>query len=116
MPLLRLAWHYVRFHWVRSLLLTLCVGLTAFVPVAVHLLMDSFSASFRARAESTPLVVGAPGSRYDLVLRTLYYRGRVPAETSMAEVEMLVDSGKASAIPMVSRHTAQGRPLVGSAR
>ncbi len=114
MPLLRLAWRYVRFHWVRSLLLVLCVALTALVPLAVQLLVSSFSASFHARAKSTPLVVGAPGSRYDLVLRTLYYRGRVPSETSMAEVDALLESGRAKAVPILSRHTAQRAPLVGT--
>ncbi len=114
MPLLRLAWRYVRFHWVRSLLLLFCVALTAFIPVAVQLLVGSFSTSLRARAESTPLVVGAPGSRFDLVLRTLYYRGRVPVATSMAEVDAIVESGKATAVPILSRHTAQSAPLVGT--
>ena len=86
-PTLRLAWRYLAYHRVRTALLVLCVALVFLLPLAVQLLVDSYSRALGARAAATPLVAGAPGSRYDLVLNALYFEGRVPGPTSLAEVE-----------------------------
>ena len=81
---LRLALRYLAYHRVRSGLLVLCIALVFLLPIAVNQLLDRYEASMTARAQATPLVVGARGSRYDLVLNTLYFRGRVPTPLSMA--------------------------------
>ncbi|MBK8974306.1 MAG: ABC transporter permease [Planctomycetes bacterium] len=97
-----------------SLLLVACLALTGVLPIAVQLLVGAFSTRLRARALATPLVVGAPGSRFDLVLNTLYFRGRVPRPLPMRELDALIGSGLGTPIPILARDTAQGLPLVGT--
>ena len=111
---LLLAWRYLSYYRVRTALLTTCVVLTFLLPFAVQLLMRTYGNALEARAAATPLVAGAKGSRYDLVLSSLYFRGRVPSPTSMAEVESLRDGGLALPIPLLVRHRAQGFPVVGT--
>lgn len=111
---LRLAWRYLAYHRVRTTLLVVCVALVFLLPIAVQLLVDSYSRALGARAAATPLVAGAPGSRYDLVLNALYFEGRVPAPTTMAEVEALRARGDATPIPLLARQRAKGYPLVGT--
>ena len=75
---LTLAVRFLRHHPLRTALLVLCVTLTGLLPLAVNLLVDRYAAGLQERARSTPLVAGARGSRYDLVLNALYFTGRVP--------------------------------------
>jgi len=109
-----LAWRYLSFHKVRTGLLVACIALVFFLPVAVQLLVSSYSRRLLARAEATPLVAGAPGSRYDLVLNALYFKGRVPNPTTMREVERVQSGGLATPIPVLCRHHAGHHPLVGT--
>jgi len=111
---LLLAWRYLAYHRVRTALLVACLALVFVLPVAVRLLVDSYSESMAARAAATPLVAGAKGSRFDLVLSALYFRGRVPNPCTMAEIEQLRRSGLARAIPLHCGQQAQGRPVVGT--
>ena len=59
-------------------------------------------------------IIGAAGSRFDLALHALYFRGQPPRETSMREVQRVIDSGFATAIPMLARFKAEGFPIVGT--
>ena len=111
---LHLAWRYVRHHAGRSLLLVACITLTALLPLAVNLLVQRYAQGLGARARSTPLLAGARGSRYDLVLNSLYFTGRVPRETTQAATAALVEKGRATAVPILARHEAGGHPLVGT--
>jgi len=111
---LLLAWRSLAYYRVRALLLVGCVALVVLLPVAVQLLVGAQSERLTARADATPLVAGAKGSRYDLVLNALYFRGRTPAPTSMAEADRVRATGFARAIPLLARASARGRPLVGT--
>lgn len=112
--IVRLAVRYLLHHRVRTLLLVTCIALVFLLPIAVNRLLDRQGAALTARAESTPLVVGARGSRYDLVLNTLYFRGRIPTSLPMREATALQESGLADAIPVLCGRTAQGYPIVGT--
>ena len=83
-PTLRLAWRYVAHHRLRSAILATSVALVLLLPLTVRRLVASFERGLASRAAETPLVLGAPGSRYDLVLATLYFQGRVPRSTRRA--------------------------------
>lgn len=111
---LLLAWRYLAFHRVRSGVLVVGVALTVFLPLAVELLVARYSASLAERAAATPLVLGAPGSRYDLVLSTLYFQGRTPRPLAMDAVERAGASGLAAAVPLFVEVTADGLPVVGT--
>jgi hypothetical protein len=84
---LYVAWRYLRYHWGRSLTLVVCVTLIAVLPLALELLLDESERQLLARAEGTPLVVGAKGSSLDLAMNSLYFGDSVPEPISMAAVD-----------------------------
>ncbi len=112
-PLL-LAWRHLTHRPGRSSLLVLCLALAALLPLAVEALMARFGEQLVARADATPLLAGAPGSRFDLTLNGLYFRGRVPRALPVGEIDRLVEDGLCLPIPILARDTAEGLPLVGT--
>lgn len=108
-----LARRYLAHHPWRSSVLVVGLALTFFLPLAVELLVSRFEASLVARSLATPAVIGAPGSRYDLVLSSLYFEGRTPEPLSMQEVQRLGADHLVVPIPLLVRGSAGGRPLVG---
>ncbi len=109
-----LAWRYVTYHRIRSLLLSLCVALVLLLPLAMNLLVGHYAEALTSRARSTPLLVGARGSRFDLVLNSLYFQGRVPRTLPMAETTAIQQSGLGQAIPLYCGRSAQGFSIVGT--
>lgn len=110
-PLL-LALRHARHGAGRSLLLLLCIAAAAFLPMITHVTTRDFEQRLSRRAASTPLVIGARGSRFDLTLQALYFReSRAPA-ISMEDWRKVLDSGAGTAIPMNVRFTARGFPIV----
>ncbi len=109
-----LAGRYLRFHRAKTAILLACVTITLGLPLTVRELVTRFEAGLLARARVTPLVVGAPGSRFDLVLHALYFRARPPGRVTMEVAEHIRGTGFAQAIPLHARHTARGAPVVGT--
>ena len=68
-----IAWRYLTFHYWRSLTLLLCVSLIVLLPLSLNLLLDETERNLLARANSTPLLLGAKGSSLDLVMSSLYF-------------------------------------------
>jgi putative ABC transport system permease protein len=111
---LLLAWRYVAFHKVKTAILVACITLTAYLPVVVHGLLARLEDELTARAAATPLVVGAKGSRFDLVLHALYFQTAPPDTIPYSEVNTIRTGGLATPIPLYVRYTARGAPIVGS--
>ena len=116
---LKLAFKYILYYRLKSLLLLACIFLTAFLPIAIEILLNSFEREIVARAEATPLVVGPQGSRFDLTLRSLYFRVANSEESELAtmpfgEVASIQKTEWASAIPVYSKFTSKGFPVVGT--
>jgi putative ABC transport system permease protein len=108
------AWRYLSFNWGRSLTLIACVTLIAVLPLSLELLLDESERQLLARAENTPLVVGANGSSLDLVMNSLYFGDTVPDLLSMAAVDRVADTDLALPIPLYVRFKARGFPIVGT--
>ncbi|MAJ29335.1 hypothetical protein CBD41_07950 [bacterium TMED181] len=113
-PLLRLAWKSLVHHKVRSFVLVLCIGLLGVLPLAVEGLIDLYRTQLEARALTTPLVVGAPGSRSDLLIHALYFRGSVESSIPMRFARSVADEGRAIPIPLHIAGTVRKFPLVGT--
>ena len=111
---LYLAWRYIAHHRWKTAILCVCVTLTLYLPFAAHRILQEFQRDWMARAESTPLVVGAKGSSFDLTLHALYFKTAALDSVPMAEVERIGDSGYALAVPLFLKHTAQDYPVVGT--
>ncbi len=109
-----LALHYLRFNKIKTLILVFSIAVAIFLPLAVNLLVRDYQRDLLARASATPLVAGAPGSRLDLVLHALYFRGKPARDLTMGDVDAINASGLALAIPVTGKHTARGFAIVGT--
>ena len=111
---LLLSARYLGYHRLRTLILVICVSIALFLPLAVQVLVARCNRLMIDRSESTPLVLGAKGSPNDLVLNTLYFRGRLDDRLSMSDVRVVAESNLARPIPIYVRYTAGDLPIVGT--
>lgn len=111
---LHLAWQYVVHHRVRTLLLALALGLTLALPLAVRTLLRMAQAEWRARAQATPLVLGAKGSALELTLNALYFRRQGVDTIPVKSARVIRDTGLGQAIPMLVQFHSQESPIVGT--
>ena len=111
---LYLAWRYVAYHRLKSLILIGSITLILYVPVGLRVLVDQSSQQLASRAAATPLVVGARGSALELVLNTLYFRADWPTPITHAAVDRVAATGQATAIPIYARFQSRGFPIVGT--
>ncbi len=112
-----LAWRYVVYNRVKTGILVVSLTLTIVLPLTAKLLVDQYGAALSARARSTPLVIGAKGNRFDLVLKALYFKRAEVDPVYASQVEEVRESGLAEAIPLHLGFTAAGKnehPIVGT--
>jgi putative ABC transport system permease protein len=111
---LYLAWRYLAHHRVKTAILVAAIALIAFLPAGLNVLVGESARELTARAEATPLLVGARGSPLSLALRSLYFESDLPEPSSFAAVERVDASGLAMAIPLHVRFHAGPHPIVGT--
>lgn len=109
---LALAW--LRAHPGRSLLVAACTALILLLPLAVGGFVTRYAQALETRAAATPLVLGAPGSRFDLVLAALHFRGRPRTPLPWSGLERIAADPDVEAVPLHVGHTARGAPIVGT--
>ncbi len=114
MPSLFLAWRYLRARPGQSAVMILGLALALYLPLVTHRLVDEFDRTIGARAANTPLVIGPKGSRFDLALHGLYFRARNNGTVPYSEYTRLVDRHDGTMIPLHSKFTAKGYPVVGT--
>ncbi|MEM7310717.1 MAG: hypothetical protein AAF682_28850 [Planctomycetota bacterium] len=112
--LLLLSWRRLLFDRVRSAILVLCLAVPIFLPLATARLVSGYEAELVQRGAETPLVLGARGSRFDLVLSALYFRESDVEPVPWSELDALQEAGEGVCIPLHARFTAQGYPVVGT--
>jgi len=110
--LLFLATAYLFRNWGKSLTLITCLGVCVFLPITVSGLVRLFEEEMDSRAQSTPLVLGKDGSRFDLVLHALHFRTEAPGTIKTKLAEELSDEGLARVIPLFGGYAARGYPVV----
>lgn len=109
---LYLAWRYIAGNPVRSTVLIACISLIGSLPLLLSKLLDASERQLTARADSTPLIIGAKGSDFELVMNTLYFSEDRPQTITMADSEAIWESGLADAIPMYVRFKARDQAIV----
>ncbi len=109
-----IAWQYVRYHRVKTMILIASITLMVYLPAGLDALVGESARQLRRRADATPLLLGAKGSDIDLVLNSLYFESSPPARTEWSHVQRVWDSGLADAVPLYVRFRAQGHPIVGT--
>lgn len=114
MNALYLAFAYLRYHWARSLVMVLVAALILFVPIATQILLSTSERTLTARADATPLILGAKGSALDLTMAALYFSEERPETVPMREVEAVWDSGLGVPIPLHTAFSSSGFRIVGT--
>jgi putative ABC transport system permease protein len=109
-----IAWKYISFNKVKTIVLVACVTLISFLPIALQLLLGESERQLMSRAVFTPLVVGAKGSSLDLVMNTIYFGDEVPELITMEASERVENTDLALSIPIYVRFKARGNPVVGT--
>ena len=112
--LLYLSLQYVRHHKAKLLVLTFAITLVSWLPIAIQSIVEQTADQLLARAESTPLVIGAPGSPLELSLGSLYFRSRTDKTLPFAELATLEATGHAVGVPLYYRFRSQEYPIVGT--
>ena len=103
---LYLAWRYLFFHKMKTTILLACLGLTFLLPLGVHFLVGYYETTLAARALGTPLVIGAPGNRFDLVLKSLYFATDYADAVDMSDVKSVTERDYGTAVPVHVRYYA----------
>ena len=109
-----LAWRYVLFHRWKTLILVLAITLVVFLPATLNILVERSAQQLMARAQATPLLIGAKGSPLELALNSLYFEGGAPTPMSFKDIDTISESGLAQPVPLYARFTASGFPIVGT--
>ncbi len=111
---LYLAWRYLAYHRFKSATLVASITLIVYLPVGLNILVCQSAEQLTARAEATPLLIGAKGSPLELVLSSLYFESDVPPQMRFAEVQRVEQSRLARAIPLHNRFQTRHGPIVGT--
>lgn len=111
---LYLAWRYLAYHRIKTAILVTSIALIAFLPVGLNVLVGQSASELTARAEATPLLVGAKGSPLELVLNSLYFESDAPELTRYGEAAGIAETGLAEPIPLYVRFRTRGHPIVGT--
>jgi putative ABC transport system permease protein len=109
-----LAYRYLTYNRVRSLVLTFSVAIIIFLPVGLKRLISESEDQMLARANSTPLIAGKKGSPTDLVINTLYFQQEKIETLTMEYAAILDETGFGYSIPVMSSYSARGFPIVGT--
>jgi putative ABC transport system permease protein len=112
--ILYMAWRYLKYHWIKTLVLLLSISLILFLPLGLQVVVQQGAETLTSRADSTPLLIGARGSAVDLVLGGLYFREPVVDPIPYQEVTRVNLSGLAIGIPLHLRFVADSYRIVGT--
>jgi putative ABC transport system permease protein len=111
---LYLAWRYLRFNRGKAAVLVGSISLILFLPAGLHVTVQDGARALTARADATPLLVGARGSAVDLTLAALYFREPTLEPMAFQQHERVAASGLATAIPLQLRYEVRGHRIVGT--
>ncbi|MCP3964157.1 MAG: ABC transporter permease [bacterium] len=109
-----MAWRYLGFYWGKTVVLVASISLILFLPAGLHVLVEQGADVLTARAEATPLLIGAKGSAVDLVLSALYFRPPHGEPMPHREVGRVDGSSLAHGIPLHLRFAVGRQRILGT--
>jgi putative ABC transport system permease protein len=98
----------------RSAVLVLGSAVALFLPLFTGLAAERIEGTLMARAESSPVVIGAKGDEFDLTMGSLYFHGQVRESVPFSSAEPIHEAGYGLAVPLYVQHSIGGSPLVGT--
>ena len=112
--LVYLAWRHIAYRRITSLTLVLVMTTLMTIPMLAETLTRAAEARMMARAQETPLVIGAAGASLDLALSAAYFRDPVDADLTMEDYDWLLDTGLAELAPIHHAGRSRGLPIIGT--
>ena len=109
-----IAWRYLAYNWIKTVILLFSITLIIYLPIGLKVVVEESSVSLTARAEATPLIIGAKGSPLELVLNTLYFESSVPEAVTYRESLRVNEYGLATAVPIYARFRVGKHAIVGT--
>ena len=114
MDSLYLAFQFIKFHKVRSIVLVVSISIIIFLPNGLQKLVSESERIMLSRANSTPLIIGTKGSATDLVINSLYFQQEKIENITFAKVSELNQTGLGRSIPILCAFNARDYPIVGT--
>ena len=112
--ILYMAWRYLRYHWIKTVVLLASISLVLFLPLGLQVVVKQGAETLTSRAASTPLLIGAKGSAVDLTLSGLYFREPTVDPVTYQEVTRVNQSGLAAGIPLHLRFLVGRHRIIGT--
>lgn len=109
-----LAYRYLLYHKFRSIVLVCSIGLIIFLPNGLQRLIEESEQQMMARADATPLIVGAKGSSTDLIINSLYFQQEKIDNIKFGVTNQLTELGFGYSIPILSAFQTRGYSIVGT--
>ena len=109
-----LAWNYLKYYRLKTVVLLLAISLTFFIPLALGKLSEEGSEKLRARAASTPLLLGSRGSATELCLSSLYFQDSRIEPIPFSTMKELRHDGLAKVIPLHLGYRVKAQPIAGT--
>ena len=88
MDSLYIAWRYVLYHSVKTVTLAAAIVVITLLPAALQVVVDEGEKQLSARADRTPLLIGARGSALDLVMNSLYFSTHRPDPIAYRDAQL----------------------------
>jgi putative ABC transport system permease protein len=111
---LHLAGRYLAHNRYKTAVLVLSIAMIVFVPFGLREIVEQSAGELTARADATPLLIGAKGSPLELTLSSLYFEAESPEPFGYDQVERAIGTGLATVIPINARFHARDIPIVGT--
>jgi len=108
------AFKYLSFHRLRTVILVCALSIIIFVPVFLEIVVLESQERLNARAEATPLLLGAHGSSLDLAINSLYFILQQPDDIKMADATAIDETGLGYSIPLYTRFHAGKHRIIGT--
>lgn len=105
---------YLLFYRAKIITLSLSLALVAAIPLGLSIVSSMTNEHLQARAESTPLLLGAQGSKLDLVISALYFSDQTLPLMTYREIETLQESTLTTVIPLYRKYRVKTSPIVGT--
>ena len=109
---LYLTWRYLRANPWPACLIALALALVAFLPAATRLTTAQLRTGLTSRADATPLIAGPLGSRLDLALEALTFRGESEPGLEAAFLDDLREDPRVLSVPVLRAGSVREYPLV----
>jgi len=109
-----LAIKYLQYYKIRTLVLVGAIGLILYLPLGLQRLIVESEEQMMARADNTPLIIGAKGNSTDLVINTLYFEQTKIDGLQFKNIEAIDEIGFGYSIPIISIFKARGFPIIGT--